>query len=293
MRITLLLGLAAAPALAAQAPPALRTELVISAPALAAQLSDSNLVLVHMDRDPQAYADAHLPGARFLPLRAIVTERAGIPNELPPVAQLDSVLESAGISNHSRIVIYGDPLAAARLFFTLDYLGLGDRASLLDGGLPGWKAAGLPVTQEVPAPPVRGRIEPMIQPGLLIDAAELSRRLRDPALALMDARPPAEWSGATPGDGVLRPGHIPGARSFFWRLALTSGEPAYLKEVAVLGKLLGRAGLAPGREVITYCRTGVQASFLYFVARYLGYRPRMYDGSFIEWSEMAELPVER
>ena len=293
MRITLLLGLAAAPALAAQAPPALRTELVISAPALAAQLSDSNLVLVHMDRDPQAYADAHLPGARFLPLRAIVTERAGIPNELPPVAQLDSVLESAGISNHSRIVIYGDPLAAARLFFTLDYLGLGDRASLLDGGLPGWKAAGHRVTHEVPAPPVRGRIEPMLQPGMLIDAAELSRRLNDSTLVMVDARPPAEWSGATPGDGVLRPGHIPGARNFFWRLTLTSGEPAYLKDAAVLRKLLGRAGVAPGREVITYCRTGVQASFLYFVARYLGYRPRMYDGSFIEWSELAELPVER
>ncbi len=293
MRITLLLGLAAAPALAAQAPPALRTELVISAPVLAAHLGDSNLVLVHVDRDPQAYADAHLPGARFLPLRAIVTERAGIPNELPPVAQLDSVLESAGISNHSRIVIYGDPLAAARLFFTLDYLGLGDRTSLLDGGLPGWKAAGLPLTHELPAPPGRGRIEPRIQPGLLIDAAELARRLGDSTLAVVDARPPAEWSGATPGDGVLRPGHIPGARSFFWRLALTPGEPAYLKDVAVLGKLLGRAGLAPGREVITYCRTGVQASYLYFVARYLGYAPRMYDGSYIEWSEMAELPVER
>ncbi len=293
MRITLLLGLAAAPTLAAQAPPALRSELAITAPALAARLGDPTLVIIHADRDPAAYADAHLPGARFLPLRAIVTARAGIPNELPPVAQLDSALESVGISNNTWVVIYGDPLAAGRLFFTLDYLGLGDRASLLDGGLPGWRAAGLQVTHEVPVPPLRGHIEPMIQPGLLIDAAELSRRLNDSTLVMVDARPPAEWSGAVPGDGVLRPGHIPGARNFFWRLTLTPGEPAYLKDVAVLRKLLGRHGVAPGREVVTYCRTGVQASFLYFVARYLGYRPRMYDGSFIEWSELAELPVER
>ncbi len=293
MRVTLVLALAAAPALPGQAPPALRTDLVITAPALAARLGESHLVLVHVDRDAQAYAAAHLPGARFLPLRAIVTERAGIPNELPPVAHLDSVLESAGISNDSRIVIYGDPLAAGRLFFTLDYLGLGDRASLLDGGLAGWRAAGFRVTHEVPAPPARGRIEPLVQAGLLVDAAELARRLGDSTLAVVDARPPAEWSGATPGDGVLRPGHIPGARNFFWRLALTPGEPAFLKDVAVLAKLVGRAGMVPGREVITYCRTGVQASYLYFVARYLGYQPRMYDGSFIEWSQMAELPIER
>jgi thiosulfate/3-mercaptopyruvate sulfurtransferase len=159
-------------------------------------------------------------------------------------------------------VIYGDPLAAGRLFFTLDHLGLGYRASLLDGGLPGWKAAGLTLTSEVPPPSARGRIEPRIQSAVLIDAAELSRRLHDSTLAVVDARPPAEWSGATPGDGVLRPGHIPGARSFFWRLTLTPGEPAYLKDAAVLRKLLGRAGAAPGREVITYCRTGVQASYL-------------------------------
>ena len=58
------------------------------------------------------------------------------------------MLEAVGVSTSSRIVIYGDPLAAARLFFTLDYLGGGDRAALLDGGLPGWKAEGLPLSLE-------------------------------------------------------------------------------------------------------------------------------------------------
>ena len=64
-----------------------------------------------------------------------------------------------------------------------------------------------------------------------------------------------------------------------------------LKDGAILAKLLGRAGARPGRTVVTYCRTGVQASYLYFVARYLGYSPKMYDGSFIEWSRRPELPV--
>lgn len=288
MRFLALLAVMAAPALAAQAPAPLGP--LISVAGLAGRLADPGLVVLHVDRDPAGYADGHLPGARFLPLRAIVTERAGVPNELPPVARLDSVLEAVGISDDSRVVIYGDLLAAGRLFFTLDYLGLGDRAAVLDGGFAAWKAAGMPVTREVPAA-AQGRFAPRLQPQLLVDAAELQSRLGDSTLVLLDARPEAEWSGAAAGDGVPRAGHIPGARSFFWRLALTPPEPALLKPPAVLQKLLGRVGVAPGREIITYCRTGVQASHLYLVLRSLGYQPRLYDGSFIEWSRLAEAPV--
>ena len=277
--------------LPAQAP-APRPDLVPTVAGLAGRLADSSLVIVQVDRDPVRYQDGHIPGARFLPLRAIVVERAGVPNELPEVAVLDSVLAAVGIDAERQIVIYGEPLAAARLFFTLDYLGLGDQASLLDGGLAAWKAAGQPVTRELP-PTRTGRLASRARPEVIIEAPELARRLGDSTLVLLDARPPAEWSGTTPGDGVPRAGHVPGARTFFWRLALAGAEPPYLKDPAVLAKLLGRAGVAPGREVITYCRTGVQASYLYYVARTLGYRPRMYDGSFLEWSRLADLPVER
>ncbi len=277
--------------LPAQAPRP-RPDLVTSVAALAGRLSEPALVIVQVDRDPALYTDGHIPGARFLPLRAIVVERAGVPNELPEVAVLDSVLASVGVSAASSIVIYGEPLAAARLFFTLDYLGLGDQASILDGGLGAWKAAGQPVTRDLaPAPP--GQLASRPRPEILIEAPELARRLGDSTLVVLDARPPAEWSGATAGDGIPRPGHVPGARTFFWRLALAGAEPPRLKEPAVLAKLLGRTGVAPDREVVTYCRTGVQASYLYYVARTLGYRPRMYDGSFLEWSRMADLPVER
>ena len=134
MSRTLLLLACVASGLPAQAP-APRPDLVTSVAALAGRLSDPALVIVQVDRDPVPYQDGHIPGARFLPLRAIVVERAGVPNELPEVAVLDSVLASVGISAETPIVIYGEPLAAARLFFTLDYLGLGDQASLLDGSL--------------------------------------------------------------------------------------------------------------------------------------------------------------
>ncbi len=287
-----LLGLLAAASAAAQVGPPPGSSLLVSVNELADRLAEPSLVIIQVDRDPTRYTDGHLPGARFLPLRSIVVERDGIPNELPPLAQLDSVLESVGVSTDSRIVIYGDPLAAGRLFFTLDYLGLAGQASLLDGGLAAWRMAGQPLVQRVD-PVALGRLEPRMQGGLLIEAPELARLLGDSNVVVLDARPPAEYLGEVAGEGVPRPGHIPGARSFFWRTALTSPEPAFLKDAAVLRKLLTRTGLETGKSVVTYCRTGVQASYLYFVARYLGNSPRMYDGSFLEWSRMAELPVEQ
>ena len=51
-------------------------------------------------------------------------------------------------------------------------------------------------------------------------------------------------------------------------------------------------GAVPGKSVITYCRTGMQSSFTYFVAKYLGYLAAMYDGSYREWSD-AKQPVVR
>lgn len=275
---------------AGQQVPTIADSLLVTPAWLEAHLSDPDLVLLQVERDRTVYADGHIAGARVIPMGAIVVTRDGLPNELPGIAQLDSVLEAAGVSNTSRIIIYGDPLAAGRLFFTLDYLGMAGRAALLDGGLPAWRAGGRPLAlSTTPASP--GHFEPHVSQDLVVDAAWIGGRLGDTTLALLDARPNAEYRGEVAGDGVPRAGHIPGAGSAYWRMLLNGPEPMTLKDPAILRKLLGRAGLAPGREIVTYCRTGVQASYLYFVARYLGYGPRLYDGSFIDWSRHADLPV--
>lgn len=277
----------------AQRAPKTQTDLLTSVSVLATRLDDSALVIIHAERDTAAHVGAQIPGARFLPLRAFVMERDGLTNELPPVAQLDSVMESVGISTRSRVVIYGDPLAAARLFFTLDYLGMAGRVSLLDGGLAAWRAANLPTSNAIASVTARGDLTPRVQRRVLIDVAQLTQRLGTPRLQLFDARPTAEYSGTVAGDGIQRPGHIPGARSFFWRTALAAQEPAFLKEPSELRAMLAQAGLTHGTDVVTYCRTGVQASYLYFVFRYLGYAPRLYDGSYGEWSQGTMRPVER
>lgn len=264
---------------------------LVSTEWLAARLEDRSVVVIQVDRDPESYRAGHIPGARLLSLRDLVTTRNGIPNEVPPLPDLVGRLEAAGISSDSRVVVTGDPLGSARLFFTLDYLGLGGQVALLDGGMAKWKAEGRSLTEEEP-PLAQGRLVPTLRPELLVDADWIAARLGDPGLLLLDARPGPEYEGRPPGEGIARGGHIPGARSFFWRLALTAPEPAVLKEPPVLRKLLGRLGLAAGKDVVVYCRTGVQASHLYFVLRSLGYAPRLYDGSFIDWSARASLPVE-
>jgi len=263
--------------------------LLVSPTWLSANLGQPGIVVIHADRDRAAYDAGHIAGSQFLALASIVVERDGIPNELPTVAALDSVLESIGVGNDTRVIITGDPLAAGRLFFTLDYLGLGGRAALLEGGTPAWVQAGFPVSADL-APAAHGSLTPHLRPEVLADAAWVQAHLRDPMVALLDARPPADFAG-TPGS-TPPTGHIPGAKNVFWKTTLSGTAPVLLSR-AELEELFRAANAAPGKLVVTYCRTGVQASFLYFVARYLGYDTKMYDGSFAEWSRLAGMPIEQ
>jgi thiosulfate/3-mercaptopyruvate sulfurtransferase len=261
---------------------------------LSRRLNDPRVVVLHVGRDRASYDAGHVPGARFLPLSAIVAEQNGIPNELPPVQQLEEAFEAVGVSDNTRVVLYGDlqGLLAARAFFTLDYLGHADHA-ILDGGLEKWRADGRPVQTEAPAVR-RGSLTPRPRPDLLVSAEWVRDRLNDSTVVLVDARPAAEFSGATPGDGITRPGHIPGAHNMFWRNALISETDPRLRSPEVLASAYTLAEAAQADTVVVYCRTGVQASHAYYVARYLRRNVRMYDASFIDWSRRGEgFPVER
>jgi thiosulfate/3-mercaptopyruvate sulfurtransferase len=271
------------------------TSLLVSTQQLASRLNDPRTVIVHVGRDRASYDAGHIPGARFLPLSSIVLEQNGVPNELPAPAALEAAFEGVGVSDQSRVVLYGDlaGLAAARAFFTLDYLGKTD-AALLDGGLEQWRAENRAV--ETAAPAARqGSLTVRVRPDVLADAEFIRANLgNDSTIVLVDARPPAEFSGDTPGEGITRPGHIPGANNIFWRTALVSDTDLRLRSPEVLAASLTLADAAQRDTIVTYCRTGVQASHSYFVARYLKRPVKMYDGSFIDWSRRGEeYPVER
>lgn len=278
--------------------PSVRSEMLVATAWLARHLDDPRVVVLHVARERAHYDQGHVPGARFVGWNEITATRDGVPNELPPVADLQKLFERLGIGDAARVVIYGDNagLSAARVYFTLDYLGHGERAALLDGGLEKWRAERRAVSTDEAAarearftPRVRSRVVTDLD--VMRDFSWAAANVAGARVALIDARPVAEYTGETPGEGVARGGHIPGAANVFWMRNVVSRENPLMRPAAELRRLYEDAGARRGDTVVTYCRTGGQASHAYFTAKYLGYDVVMYDGSFFEWSNREGTPV--
>lgn len=268
--------------------------LVVTTSWLADHLHDKGLVLFQIgDRNTRPlYDSTHIPGAQFLsPLTEFSKPRAqgALALELPSVETLDSVLESKGISDDSRIVLYFARQyfsPTSRAVFTLEYMGLGGRVSILDGGLEGWVKEGRPVTAELPVV-TAGHFTPQPHPELVADADYVKAHLEDKAVRIVDARDTAFYNGRETNQG--RNGHIPGAASlYFGRVVDSTGK--FLSPVQ-LKAIFSEAGVGDGQTVVTYCHIGQQASFVWFAARYLGFPAKLYDGSFQDWAARTELPV--
>ena len=272
--------------------PKVKSSLIVSTEWLGKHLKDDELVLLQVGEKSE-YETAHIPGAQFIQLADISTPRGqGLILELPSPAQLKTTFERLGVTGTSRIVVYFSKdwvTPTARVFMTLDYLGFGDRTSILDGGLPAWQAAGKPVTAEMKAPKP-GNFTPRPDTKLVVDAAWVSANLKKPGVAILDARATKFYTGAEAGQ-MPRAGHIPSARSIPFS-SLVDDKNKF-KSAAALRELFSAAGVQQSDTVATYCHIGQQASLLYFAARYLGYDAHVYDGSFEDWSRRTDLPVEK
>jgi thiosulfate/3-mercaptopyruvate sulfurtransferase len=272
-----------------------RSTMVVTTDWLASHLKDSNLVLLAIGQKSE-FDQAHIPGSYFLDYNSIVLRATPErPNsyELPPTADLAAAFSQYGVSNSSRVVLYmtKDYISpTTRVYLTLDAMGLGARVSLLDGGLPVWQAEHRPVTTDTTAAAKPGKLTPCPQTDVIADLEYVKSNLRHPGIGIIDARTPNFYSGETPGRN-MRPGHIPGAVSIPFT-TLVDDQTRFHK-IEDLRKQFQSAGLKPGDRVVSYCHIGQQATVVYFVARYLGFDARMYDGSFEEWSRHAELPVEK
>jgi thiosulfate/3-mercaptopyruvate sulfurtransferase len=295
----LLVAAVASLAIALQVQGSVRTELLVTTDWLGSHLNHRDQIVLHVGSSPQTYDSGHIPGAVYVGLASFVTDRNGIPHELPPIETLQKTFEGLGIGNHAHLIIYGDdPLYATRLFFTLDYLGHGMRASLLDGGLEKWKSEERQTSTGIPHI-AAAAFTPYPQPDVLVRFPELKTILRysgiDPAgaVSLIDARPAEQFTGKEPGAGISRPGHIPQAVNICWRDNLVAVQGyQVLRTPEQLNQLYSVPGAASSCIAIAYCRTGMEATMTYFVLKYIGRDVALYDGSYYEWTGFPEAAIE-
>src|SRR5262249_17784721 len=144
------------------------------------------------------YTSGHIPGAQFIQLADISTPRGqGLTLELPPVSTLEAAFEKLGVTDKSTIVVYFSKdwvTPTARVYFTLDYLGLGDGTWMREGGLQRGRAAEKPGTADVKEPKT-GKFTPHPNANLVVDASWVSANVNRPGVAILDARAPRFYTG--------------------------------------------------------------------------------------------------
>jgi thiosulfate/3-mercaptopyruvate sulfurtransferase len=269
---------------------ATRSELLVSADWLAGRLQDPGVVVLHMGTQAN-YNAGHIPGARLVALGPLQPTTNDIPLMLADAQVLRSAFEAAGVGAQSHVVVTGDGLTqATRGFFMLEYLGH-PRVSLLDGGKQAWQADSRPLTTET-VTPARGTMGTSVQAARLAAADWVNQNRRAAGIFLVDARGAADYAGeVAPTTNLPRPGHIPGAWNVPWQELVVSTTVPRMKDVESLRELYEPFGTDPRNMVVAYCFSGMLSSVNYFVARYLGYEARLYDGSMFEWSRRQDLPV--
>ena len=256
--------------------------LLISPAELAAALKDPQTVVVAVGASADDFTAGHIPNAIFVDYSQITVDGDGLGTELPTVASLRKLLGDAGIGDASKIVIYGSPITATRMFFTLDYLGHAN-VRVLSGGLNAWKAYGGAIEVAPPKAHVAGSLNPKPNPSRVVTADWIKERLSSDKMTLLDARPDPEFTGNDGGMGGQHvKGHLPGAHQLVWNTLLDSSGK-FLPD-AELRKKFEAIGAKPNTPLVSYCMVGMRASVTYFVARHLGYDARLYDGSIVDWS---------
>jgi thiosulfate/3-mercaptopyruvate sulfurtransferase len=253
-----------------------RSDMLVSTQWLSQHLKDPNVVVLHLADSVLDYKRGHIPGAHFIDMNKITTKNGNVTTELPSVEQLQKAFADAGVSDKSRVIIYATNWFpnGARVWYTLDYLGHGEQAALLDGGIEQWLVENRPVSGETPAfspasftPHVNEKVRALIDEAKADTEPEANEQL-------VDARP----------EGRYKSGHLAGANNVYWQDTLVSEDNPVFKSPEQLRALYAAKGVVPNKKIVTYCEVGMQASHGYFLAKYLGYDAALYDGSYQEWS---------
>ncbi|MBV9275845.1 MAG: sulfurtransferase [Verrucomicrobia bacterium] len=275
-------------------------ESLVSTDWVAEHLNDPNVRVIESNEDVLLYDTGHIPGAVHVDWRKDLNDHT-IRDYLEPQA-FAKLAESIGITPETTLVFYGDKsnwwACYALWVFTL--FGHKD-LRILNGGRDKWIAEGRPVTKDKAKYPATSYPVPSGRNDREIRAFQQETLAHAKAgKPLIDVRSPGEFKGEIthmpeyPQEGVLRGGHIPGAKSVPWKTA--SQDDGRFKAADELQKIyVENLGLSPSDETIVYCRIGERSSHTWFVlTKLLGFENvRNYDGSWTEWGNAVRAPIEK
>jgi thiosulfate/3-mercaptopyruvate sulfurtransferase len=273
-------------------------EVLVTTDWLAEHLGDGNLVVAEVDEDPDLYDGGHIPGAVKLHWKEDLQDP--IERDLVDQARFQELMGSRGVGNDTTVVLYGDKnnWFAAYAYWYLKIYGHED-VRLLDGGRQKWIDEGRELTTDAPSPGTTLYTASPRDESIRVYRDQVLAELHQSSIALVDVRSPQEYSGelmAPPGyeqEGASRTGHIPGAQSIPWAQAVR--DDGTFKSPDELRELYTGKGVTPDKEVRAYCRIGERSAHTWFVLReLLGYsNVKNYDGSWTEWGNLVDVPIER
>ena len=255
-------------------------------------IADCRFSLAEPEAGRTAFQQDHIPGAVYFNLEHSLSsplqdQGHGGRHPLPDIDSLAQLLRKSGVSNETRIVVYDDQggAMASRLWWLLRYMGH-EEVYLMDEGYSAWKAAGFPVTAEVPVR-IPASFTPHIQQNLLASLEEVREASKQGSSLLIDSRERARYLGLEePIDHTA--GHIPGAINLFWKENLES-DGRWKSPEALADRF---RHLPKDQEIIVYCGSGVTACPNVLALRAAGFdKVKLYAGSWSDWISYPENPV--
>ena len=262
-----------------------------------------NVRVAEVDYDSKSnYLLGHIPGAVLFDWKQDINDP--ITRNVLTKEACENLLQKAGISNDTTLVLYGDfnNWFAAFAFWVFKYYGFKD-VRIMNGGRKKWLIEDRPMSKDIPQYP-RGNFKASDADNnvrvFLNYVKDSLEKVKKNTTVMVDVRSPKEFTGEIlappeyPTEHAQRGGHIPGAKNIPWGQAVNDNDGTF-KSADELIKLYESNGITPDKEVIAYCRIGERSSHSWFVLKYLlGYpNVKNYDGSWTEWGNIIANPIEK
>jgi thiosulfate/3-mercaptopyruvate sulfurtransferase len=279
-------------------------EVLVDTQWVADNLKDSEKVrIAEVDYDPRSnYSLGHIPGAALFDWKQDINDP--VRRNVLSKQACEELLQRAGLNNNTTLILYGDfnNWFAAFAFWVFKYYGYDD-VRLMNGGRKKWLLEDRPVSKEIPQY-AKGNFKASDADSsmrvFLNYVIESLDKVKKNTVAMVDVRSPKEFTGEIlappeyPTEHAQRGGHIPGAKNISWSQAVNDNDGTF-KSADQLKKIYESNDITPDKEVLAYCRIGERSSHTWFVLKYLlGYpNVKNYDGSWTEWGNMINNPVEK